>query len=697
MLLLVSTILPAHAAWIPQKDLEPQPNGEILLLDDFTDPTQSAQAAYDTDWMSWSVSDGIGHLSSNAADKEVAAEYSAVRAADLYLEVDLRIPAPGAEGAGLLLRGSDLRTPNGQEWHYYHVRIQPESREVQFGLLTEGSQDLETLESCRLPPSLSDFTHFRRLRVEALGPRFRIFVDAQYVCEWTDSTLADPGQIGVVLGVAADLASKEQAVAEFADLRLYSPAATSPEPGREGGEPLPEEEFSVASGRWQTGSDDNGEVRVENGLLLVRNLTAAPYRTETHAATTASDVVVEAETWLNSGTDDNWHSFFCRNDGAGTFFSASLSTDGYYGAWLSVGGETQREQQPTRSDIVRQGEHNRARLVCVGKQLQFWVNEVLLIDWEESTLPAGTFGFAAAALDGEYTELAFANIAVTLGAAQPTGGSQLLEAVVVAPSLHVRAGPGSSYPSVGVASAGDRLVVVDADTACSWIRVVTSTTLGWVSTRYVTLTGPCSTVQTSTVQSSTVQSSTVQSSTVQSSTVQSSTVQTSPAPAAAPLIADFEAFGTWRRGDETWGEFRQSSQEVYAGSYAGALTYDFPANVPGDRNYVVFRRTLPIAGQPTELEIAVFGDGSENFLNVWVQDASGQIWQFSFGQISHLGWKRMVAPLDPSLEWPVQPVGGNATTLQFPISFYALVLDCPTATAASGTLYLDELRALYPE
>jgi hypothetical protein len=165
----------------------------------------------------------------------------------------------------------------------------------------------------------------------------------------------------------------------------------------------------------------------------------------------------------------------------------------------------------------------------------------------------------------------------------------------------------------------------------------------------------------------------------------------------SPLIANFETFGTWRRGDETWGEFRQSSQEVYAGSYAGALTYDFPANVPGDRNYVVFRRALPIAGQPDELEIAVFGDGSENFLNVWVQDASGQIWQFSFGQISHLGWKRMVAPLDPSLEWPVQPVGGNATTLQFPISFYALVLDCPTAAAAAGTLYLDELRALYPE
>lgn len=681
VLLLGSTILPAHAAWIPQADLEPQPNGELLLLDDFTDPTQSAEAAYDTDWMNWSVSDGVGRLSSNAADKEVAAEYSAVRVADLYLEVDLRISSPGAEGAGLLLRGSDLRTPNGQEWHYYHVRIQPDSREVQLGLLTEGSQDLETLESCRLPPSLSDFTHFRRLRVEALGPHFRIFVDAQYVCEWTDSTLAGPGQIGVVLGVVADLSSKEQAVAEFADLRVYSPAGTPPEPENATGSPFPEEDFSVASGRWQTGSDDNGEVRVENGLLLVRNLTEAPYRTETHAGTTASDVVVEAETWLNSGTDDNWHSFFCRNDGAGTFFSASLSSDGYYGAWLSVDSEPQREQQPTRSNTVRQGEHNRARLVCVGQQLQFWVNEVLLIDWEESALPAGTFGFAAAALDGEYTELAFANITVTLGAQQPTDGSQLLEAVVAAPSLHVRAGPGSSYPSVGVASAGDRLVVVDADPACSWIRVVTSTTLGWVSTRYVTLTGPCSAVQTSPAPAPTP----------------APTLAPTLAPAATPLIADFETFGTWRRGDETWGEFRQSSQEVYAGSYAGALTYDFPANVPGDRNYVVFRRSLPITGQPTDLEIAVFGDGSENFLNVWVQDSGGQIWQFSFGQISHLGWKRMVAPLDPSLEWPVQPVGGNATALQFPISFYALVLDCPTATAASGTLYLDELRALYPE
>src|SRR5690606_23663777 len=99
--------------------------------------------------------------------------------------------------------------------------------------------------------------------------------------------------------------------------------------------------------------------------------------------------------------------------------------------------------------------------------------------------------------------------------------------------------------------------------------------------------------------------------------------------AGAAMVTDFESFGTWRRGDETWGDFVQSGEQVYAGSYSGKLTYDFPANIPGDRNYVVFLRTIPIAGTPDRLEMQVYGDGSGSFLNVWVKDATGQVWQFA--------------------------------------------------------------------
>ena len=86
-----------------------------------------------------------------------------------------------------------------------------------------------------------------------------------------------------------------------------------------------------------------------------------------------------------------------------------------------------------------------------------------------------------------------------------------------------------------------------------------------------------------------------------------------------------------------------------------------PAAVPEGRNYVVFLRSLPIAGQPDALTLWVHGDGSGNFLNVWVRDAREQVWQFSFGQIEHNAWRQLTAALDTGLGWPVQRISGSGS------------------------------------
>ena len=119
-------------------------------------------------------------------------------------------------------------------------------------------------------------------------------------------------------------------------------------------------------------------------------------------------------------------------------------------------------------------------------------------------------------------------------------------------------------------------------------------------------------------------------------------------------IAGFETWGAWKRGDEAWGTFTQSKEQVYAGSFSGKITYRFPAV---SNNYLVFSQGVPIAATPAALKIMVFGDGSHNFLNAWVKDAKGLVWQFTFGRVEHTGWQQMVAPLDLSLGWPNGPVG----------------------------------------
>ena len=164
-------------------------------------------------------------------------------------------------------------------------------------------------------------------------------------------------------------------------------------------------------------------------------------------------------------------------------------------------------------------------------------------------------------------------------------------------------------------------------------------------------------------------------------------------PSPLGLIADFETWGTWTRGVETWGTFTQSTEQVVGGSYSGKFIYAFPA-VPN--NYLVYRQTTPIAGQPSALKIMVYGDGSGNYLNAWVQDANNQLWQFTFGQIYHTGWQQMVAVLDVSCGWPNQAVGGTPTTAApvYPLRFYALVLDgYREDTPLQGAIYVDDLFA----
>jgi hypothetical protein len=157
------------------------------------------------------------------------------------------------------------------------------------------------------------------------------------------------------------------------------------------------------------------------------------------------------------------------------------------------------------------------------------------------------------------------------------------------------------------------------------------------------------------------------------------------------LITDFETWGTWRRGDQAWGTFTQSQEQVSGGSYSGKFTYNFPAVAD---NFLVYRQTIAIAGQPAALKIMVYGDGSGNYLNAWVQDANGQIWQFTFGQIWHTGWQQMSAMLDVSRGWPNEAIGGNPTTAApvYPLRFSGLVLDGHRGDIPlQGVVYVDDL------
>ena len=165
-----------------------------------------------------------------------------------------------------------------------------------------------------------------------------------------------------------------------------------------------------------------------------------------------------------------------------------------------------------------------------------------------------------------------------------------------------------------------------------------------------------------------------------------------PTPTNEPgVIADFERFGAWKRGNQPNGSFTQSTAQVHQGSYAGRLDYHFDT---GGNDFVVFVQARSLAGHPTTITAWVYGDGSGPFFNVWIKDQAGQVWQVPLGRVSHSGWQQMVGILDVNQPWPWASVSGpDNGAIDYPLSFYALVLDdAPDTYTGSGTIYVDELR-----
>lgn len=191
-----------------------------------------------------------------------------------------------------------------------------------------------------------------------------------------------------------------------------------------------------------------------------------------------------------------------------------------------------------------------------------------------------------------------------------------------------------------------------------------------------------------------VEPTTAAPTTAPSATAAPSATEAPTMPSAPGVILSFEEQRDWRRGDEPHGEFARSGEQVKAGAFAGKLAYEFPA---ANDNYVVFLARPPIAlgSEPTGLTAWVHGDGSGHFVNCWIQDAAGEVRQYTFGRVNHRGWAQMTAWFDEARGWPNGTISGSDNgRLDHPVFLYALLVDgVPDGQASSGAIYLDDVSA----
>jgi serine/threonine-protein kinase len=164
-----------------------------------------------------------------------------------------------------------------------------------------------------------------------------------------------------------------------------------------------------------------------------------------------------------------------------------------------------------------------------------------------------------------------------------------------------------------------------------------------------------------------------------------------PAATARPgVLFDFETMPNWRRGDQPNGTLTQSTQQAHSGQASARLDYDYPG---GGNDFVVFLNEVPLGGQPNAVSAWVYGDGSGHFCNAWIKDSGGQVWQVPLGRVGSASWKQMAGTIATGQAWPWAHISGpDNGRVDYPISFYALVLDDKSDTyAGRGTVYIDDI------
>jgi hypothetical protein len=180
-------------------------------------------------------------------------------------------------------------------------------------------------------------------------------------------------------------------------------------------EALFSDDFSDEAGVWDTYSDEYGSVFYKDGWLHLTNKNPAQFATGTWAHRSFTDFILEVETKLVAGTDNNWHTVVCRYQDSNNSYYFQTSADGYYSIYKFVNGNSIALASVTYSSYINQGVDavNLVHIECIGSNLSLSVNGHLLKQVTDTTISAGDIVLVADALAGTSTEIAFDNVIVT--------------------------------------------------------------------------------------------------------------------------------------------------------------------------------------------------------------------------------------------------------------------------------------------
>lgn len=186
--------------------------GELLFEDTFQSTT-NAVPLFDPNVMTFMPDAGQGVMTANFQGGVLGAMYSDLLAQDFIAELEIYTDelAPGSR-VGIIFRSDDV--PDGLAY-YYHLLLGPTDGVLTMDVWKDGQWGL--LDSVDISETLMPASGTHRLRLEADGSAFRVFLNGTFILDVVDSQVPDAG----IFGLSVVSANPPETVT-FDNLRIYT-------------------------------------------------------------------------------------------------------------------------------------------------------------------------------------------------------------------------------------------------------------------------------------------------------------------------------------------------------------------------------------------------------------------------------------------------------------------------------------------
>ena len=128
-----------------------------------------------------------------------------------------------------------------------------------------------------------------------------------------------------------------------------------------------------------------------------------------------TDTRIEVTATKEAGPDDNDLGIICRYRDQNNFYGFLISNDGYYGISKRKDGDHRviSEDGMKHSSVIHTGNvQNRIRADCIGTTLALYVNDVKLVETQDTDYAVGDVGLLAGSFDTAGVDILFTNFVV---------------------------------------------------------------------------------------------------------------------------------------------------------------------------------------------------------------------------------------------------------------------------------------------